>query len=493
MANPLSFDIDADGEKARQELRKLARDNANLREEVRKLADESRRSSDDQESSLEKAGKSLKNYAAGWVSVQTAMAGAKATLTDIMDQQERARDAMQTFGESLSGAIRNLPKDVSGDQLERDILKLSRDTNTPANELAQGMETLLSASSGNYERSLKTLDAAARAVPFGADSRALVGGASLDLLKTAPPGTSEEAAVGQIIAAGAQARTTDIGQFASNVVSGVASLNKYGGDAQENLAILAAMTSGSADKTGASSASAAIALAEQARAFGIKGDPLEQIRTLQQNAELRKNFLDFASFEKKQLATVRGLLQPGSSDAVALDQSLLAIPDIQNGAASLELLEKSYRSSESVEFARIGRASDAANEAAYIANSPNAIIAQARKTVEDAQAAAGANVLEREFDKYSNMAISQIQSKRTGVPLDDMSVIVAKETLRETRNYLNAEPGSPADIALTEGNRILERLLQAAEANNALLSNMQGHQSSLPKYQPVAPNMGLER
>ncbi|MCA9268080.1 MAG: hypothetical protein KDA41_06395, partial [Planctomycetales bacterium] len=365
MANPLSFDIDADGEKARQELRKLARDNANLREEVRKLAEDSRRYSQDETTSRREVSNAIVEGAAkinllrmAWEGVRDAVGAAIESEKEYLEYQERIRGAQQTFGEALTGAVRNLPTGVSAGQLERDIKTIAGRAKVDPTELAQNFETFLSASSGNYERSLATAEAVSKAIPFGSDARGTVGAAALDLLKTAPTGTRPEDAIGVILAAAGQARTTDIGAFADNVNAGVASLNKYGGDAASNAAIIAAMTSGATDKTGATSATASIALIEQATKFGIGGSPLEQIRALQQDADLRGRFLDSASFEKKTMATVRGLLQPGSGDASALDAALLAIPKIETAGAALDSLIKNYQSSGAIRGAMASQAGD---------------------------------------------------------------------------------------------------------------------------------------
>lgn len=265
-------------------------------------------------------------YAAAVASIGTAV---QVVTNELRAQQELVDSAARskaTVSQSRNILIRNLPG--SSQKEINSVLgqnaNLAKRLGISESIVNVARADALSATGGDIQASLSAVGIASQ---FLKDQPAAIAGFTGSLTDVAKvTGTNDALTnLGYISTLGGLSRVVDPRAQSDNLVPAVIGQLSFGSTAQEAGALVAALTSAGADRQGASTGTASIALAEQLRGFfGNDGQTTGgRIRALQADQSLAKQFLDKASFEKKSKGPIEQLLlNPNSEAAKAFAQNL---------------------------------------------------------------------------------------------------------------------------------------------------------------------------
>ncbi len=258
----------------------------------------------------------------------------------------------------------------------------------------------------------------------GASEMAGLGAAVLDTRKQTGLGTDQ--ALGFLFQMQDIARTKSLNDLATNLTPAVGGVMKMGTDRQTSGALLAALSHGMGDATGANTATAGLSLADQLRKFAPGQDLGKTIASLQGDAQLRQQFLAGASFEVKARPAIEGLLSGGkeAKDFAAFRQSLITDP-----TARLRTAEKNRDAVASIGIAERVQSGDARENAAQVAD-----ITGANSAIIRADIARMRSNLPGQ-SKVGNFARGIVDEVRTaGVMTPDYQVKVLEEQIAELRS-----------------------------------------------------------
>lgn len=352
----VKFTATSNFSKVEGDLRKIQRENIKLREEIRKVATESKKGSEEgrrgqQNLSRAVSGgvQSLARQAAAYLSVQAAIQAVNQELEKRIRLENESTSTQIKVADAQAKAIRNLG-DVTDKQAKQFLGRvegLARSTGIKREQLLAASSDVLSATGGNRQQ---TLDILRQAGPLLRDDQAQLGefGGAVADLQRATGVKDVKQAIGLVLSTQGQARITGLEGFtnaapALAAVTGTDSSGDAVRAARQGGALFSAIGAQTADKKGAVSKTATIALATQLQRFlpeedivrpgqeTIKGTGLstlfERIEALQKDATLRQKFLfgdkdrgiAAASFEKEAQTPIRRLLSdPNSAEAQSL-------------------------------------------------------------------------------------------------------------------------------------------------------------------------------
>lgn len=285
-------------------------------------------------------------YAAAMISV----GAATKLITDEMERQQQLRDsvagAKASVSETRNVVIRNLggASDATVQQVLQQNQQLASAINISERYVNLARADALSATGGDLAASLSAVSVASQYLRDKPENISLFTGALTDLAKAT--GTNDAMVnLGFLSTIASQSRVVDPGQQAANIPRSVIGQLSFGATPQEAAALFSALTSGSADFSGATSGTSAIALAEQLSRFEGAGPGTlgQRIRALQQNPDAAQAFLADASFEKISLGPIRQLLlDPNSAISKQFAANLGGLPNqtglAAEGARALERL-----------------------------------------------------------------------------------------------------------------------------------------------------------
>jgi len=303
----------------------------------------------DEQSTTTFSSKRLAGFAAGFVSIQKAVA----LITDELRAQQELIDkraaAQLTVSESRNLLLRNLDESKP-DEIRRTLAgarDIASQTGVSEAAINAALADAVSSTSGNVPLSLKLVSLAAR---FLKDRPGEVGGfaGTLADLTRVTGSTNPETQLGLLRRVGQLSRIVKPELQAKNIAPALIGTIPFGGDAATSGALFSALTGGGADKTGEQTGTALIGIAaqlEQAtlgtktfKATKTSPGPIEglagtrslreRIAYLQRNPDDAAYFLEKGSFEKKVLGPITQLLTDPSS-LVARDYAanLGKIPD----------------------------------------------------------------------------------------------------------------------------------------------------------------------
>lgn len=412
-----------ENEKFRQDLLKIKRELAGVRDESRQGAQDSSR----QNSLLREGAAAVGKYFSAWALGATAVRLVTDEIRNMMAVQERALRATQSVGDAQIAALRNVGAKTVGEreQFLQTVDDMSATTGVSTKDLYQRFGTGYSA---RGPLSTKAVEEAVRVsalvVPESAEEGTTFAGALLDLAKVTG---SEDARAnaGLLMSIGETSRVTDIGRLSKNLPPALTAIAAKGDTGQQAGAIFSAITTGMADPTGEQSKTAAISLAEQlaealpeatqyafkkqtkggvtrevrevaAEGTGLK-TTMERIRFLQENAEAREKFFGNATFEKASAESIRQLLRGEGTAAEALDVNLARMPSAQDAAAIFDERVGVIRGTEEQNTLRVAQVLESGLERLQTANQGGARIAAIRDKYGTLMQDSGLGALESKF------------------------------------------------------------------------------------------------
>jgi len=275
---------------------------------------------------------------AGALGIGAGVAGAvqliRSEYEAMIEVQRTANQLSMTAAQAQESALTNLgaTTEAGRDKFIQQVTRIAGDLGVSEAEVYKRASDALSA------RGDQPVSAAMQAVrssfafaPGDTAAGIAASGAALDI--GAVTGATAPESLGYLQAVGQRARITDPRKLAVNLPPALRASMANGANARTAGALFAAMTQGMADPTGESSRTATISFAQQLRNF--EGGPAwaglsmrERIGRLQSDAEMRRQFLESASFEKRAQAPVEELLSGGST-AKAFAQFRQGLPGME--------------------------------------------------------------------------------------------------------------------------------------------------------------------
>jgi hypothetical protein len=251
-------------------------------------------------------GTKVAGAAAGFASMGTVISFIKAEYDALLVRQGKSADANISLAAEQEMLINNLGG-ASGAEIAKQINQLSVDSNIKEANVTKAVnEAMAARGDSSVGDVVKAVGSAAKISKFAPEQLAGLAAATLDTQHQTGLGTDES--LGFLLQLQGQSRTKGLKELAQNFTPSVGGVMKLGADRQTAGAMLAALSHGMGDTTGAMTGTSGIQLAKQLREFSGGKDLATAIATLQQDPEQRKKFLENASFEAKALPAIEGLL-----------------------------------------------------------------------------------------------------------------------------------------------------------------------------------------
>jgi len=251
-------------------------------------------------------GTKVAGAAAGFASMGTVISFIKAEYDALLERQGKSADANISLAAEQEMLINNLGG-ASGADVARQINQLSVDSNIKEANVTKAVnEAMAARGDSSVGDVVKAVGSAAKISKFAPEQLAGLAAATLDTQHQTGLGTDES--LGFLLQLQGQSRTKGLKELAQNFTPSVGGVMKLGSDRQTAGAMLAALSHGMGDTSGAMTGTSGIQLAKQLREFTGGQDIGKAIATLQQDPEQRKKFLAASSFEAKALPAIEGLL-----------------------------------------------------------------------------------------------------------------------------------------------------------------------------------------
>ncbi len=343
-------------------------------------------------------------FAGAITGVGSAVGGVALAANQARIEIQRFKDLNQTdadkqvvFQDAISQAIRNANGLFGAEELKNIVLGLEEDTGVAPAKIADTVSSAISARGATNKKQAQDAIAGTRsalifAPELNADESARLAGSGIDISKKT--GFSSDESIGFVQNVGSLARVEGVKDLAQNVAPAVNGLLEFNNTAQEAGSLIAALTQGTKDFTGAMSRTASINLAKQIEKRGIGGSTTEGIKLLQEDPQLRKRFLEggrfngkkfpAASIEANAFTSVRSLLTPDTDVSRAFSEGTAKIGGQKEAKQTFDFIVSEIKKVTPTSTLR--RESKAASDAAGI------------KDVEGGRSAEVRNLVSRAFD-----------------------------------------------------------------------------------------------
>lgn len=487
MANPLQFDIDADGRRAQQELRRLGREVAKLKEQNSELARESKKSGDEQERGADRIVGKLTSVAAGYMSVSAAIGVATRALRDYEEQSRRANEAQKIGGLERVSRIRNTPAGMNDDLITRQLEAINLNTGVPLGELELGAGMIFSRMpAGMQNRAIPMLGAAARMSPESGETAAALGATALGFSPFAR-GVSNEGLLGFVQQGANVASVSDVAMFAENVGTTAQSLSAFGDNLEQSMELSAAFTRLGFDITGKRSGTGLTEIAKKlATSVPEAGSTAGRLEFLMGNRKRAEEWFDEhgSSLPSRLYGSMQTMLLDPNSEArknYLRAKSEIFTPGAETEAAYADIVSK--LGSDQVVQAAVGeRRGQAAIDQLNRSRRGDALSLEAREITEKTLASMGVGYIPRSLIS-TDMYLQSLGGGAGGAVASATEGLVRLNQYAQSQN-LGEQQRAEVQIQIDRLGDILNEMRQL----NATIA--QGQQQAVGAG---APNAGEER
>ena len=313
----------AEHEDRQQEVNRRVRESVGAHRAATNASEETARASDDTALSVRSLTRAFGGLGVGLTASGGILAGlrlVRAELESIKQLQEESFEEQVTLGGAQRALTRNLVG-ASDDEVQQAIegsLRVANDRGVPNEIVTQATASALSSADGDIDRALSNVDLASRFISDAPDQIPVIAGAIGDI-QGALDIDDPEAALGFLLSVTGQSRITEFNRAALSVPAAIKAAGGAGFTAAESGALFSTLTTGTADQTGESSRTATIQFAGQVQEFFASRDRAEQgggaILALQQDPELRQEFLSQLNIEQRARQTVTNLVTPETTES----------------------------------------------------------------------------------------------------------------------------------------------------------------------------------
>jgi len=434
-------------------------------EKLGKMEDASAKAGKKQEDWLSGGVQKFGGFLSGLASVSAALNLVGREYDNMVSRQNKAFDIQKTLAASQRQAVLNLGVDPNwnAEKLTKELRAMSGRAGIDEALLTATASDALSARGDmSVTDTLKSVEAAARLMPDAPASLPTLAASAMDLSKGS--GATAEQSIGFLQSVGAASRVTSLKNLAENIAPAITGMTKFGDSEKEAGAILAALSGGMVDTTGAQSKTTGIALAQQLEKMLPKEeDTLARIRKLQSDPKLAAKFMKESSFERQAFPVIRALLSADANTAErrGLDAALNQVIDIKAGDALYGSSVKAIDELPAVKAARVKQTMDAVAATTSAADESGARAAVFRDSLSENLKASKVSATAQ------NVTMSQYEAR---VLAGESPADVAASLLREqSRSFANpmVAPFGPGGMpvarpATAEERFSAEKLAEAA-------------------------------
>jgi hypothetical protein len=252
----------------------------------------------------------MAGFVAGLGSASSVIAIIKSEYDALIERQGKSADANISLAAEQEALLLNLGG-ADAKQTTDQIRDLSKSSGVKEENITRAVNEAMAAR-GDMEVSsvIDAVGAASKVRKFAPSELAGLAGATIDTQKQTGLGTNES--LGFLMQMQAQSRVKSLKGVGENLTPAVGGIMNFGADRETSAAILASLSHGMSDTTGAQTGTSGIQLAKQLREFGGGQDIGKTISMLQQDPAARQKFLEGSSFEAKALPAVESLLSGGT-------------------------------------------------------------------------------------------------------------------------------------------------------------------------------------
>lgn len=303
-------------------------------------------------------GMKVAGLATSIASVATVASILKNEYDDLLKRQGKAAETQITLAQAQRMAVFNLSGDatLSPNQMVQEVKGISSRTGVDETSVTRLLSDMFSARGDKSARDV--LPYAENVLRMAPDisGQPMMGGATLDLAKTF--GANPEQAFGMMMQVGAASRVTDLNSLAQNVVPAMVSMSPFGDNAEQAGELVATLTQASADKTGASSSTAAVQLAGRLNKLlpELKNSS-DRIAAVRSDKSLQEKLFKEDFGEERFKPLFRQLLtgDETSPTVKAYRGAQSTVGGLDAGAALAEELRKSFEGLPTAKTAAVGR------------------------------------------------------------------------------------------------------------------------------------------
>lgn len=249
-------------------------------------------------------------FVGGLTSAGAVIAFLKSEYDALIERQGKSRDANISLAAEQEALLMNLG-DASAKDVTGQIRSMSKQSGVKEENLTRAVnESMAARGDLDIKDVMAAVGTASKVRKFAPSELAGLASATIDTQKQTGLGT--DASLGFLMQMQAQSRTKNLKGLAENFTPAVGGVMNFGADRQTAGAMLASLSHGMGDTTGAATGTSAIQLAKQLREFSGGKDIGETITNLQNDKGMREKFLAGASFEAKALPAIESLLSGGT-------------------------------------------------------------------------------------------------------------------------------------------------------------------------------------
>lgn len=353
MSQTTKIVMTADDQGVLAALLKQAQSADRLADKLDRVGKSGKRGSEAVQSGFNQAGSAIKSAAGQIAGFGSALGGVaaligviKQEMAEIRRRNEEARMAQMTAGEAVRGVRMNFNEDESlkDADLEKRLMAVARNTRTPIGTVAAAFSSAASArGSLTNAQAMQATEAALQMMPGDLETGTQIGSRALDLMKL-QAGATPQAAVGYLSGVQAASRVTDTARLGKHAAPAIAAMVAGGGTIEQGGELYAAISNLLQDAEGAISGTAQKNLvsqltgfvpgangndargkfaipAEQMAAFEGAANPMARMAALQQNPELRRDFMARNSFAAESRTAIERLLSGEAGAMKELSQA----------------------------------------------------------------------------------------------------------------------------------------------------------------------------
>ena len=337
-------------------------------------------------------------FVSGLASGAAVISVLKAEYDALIERQGKSKDVNLTLAGAQEELVNNLGG-ASGAEVAKQIGGLSKASGIKEVDVTRAVNEAMSArGESSVGDVVKAVGSASKISKFQPSQLSGLAAATLDTQHQTGLGTDES--LGFLLQMQGLSRTKSLKDLAANMTPSIGGVMKLGADRQTAGAMMASLSHGMGDSSGAMTGTSGIQLAKQLREFSGGGDIGQTIAKLQADPEQRNKFLAGASFEAKALPAIEGLLS--GRGQVSKDYAASRTKLTENPLIALEQSISERKSMSSLALAETDQRMGNASDQMRINDKPGAMSAIVRDRLREIRDSMGKTTISSNLDGVIN-------------------------------------------------------------------------------------------
>lgn len=399
----------------------------------------------------------MATFVSGLASGAAVIATIKAEYDALIERQGKSKDANLSLAAEQEALLMNLGG-ADAAAVTNNIGTLSRRSGIKEENVTRAINEAMAARGDlGVDSVVNAVGSVSKIRKFAPSEMAGLAAATIDTQKQTGLGTDQ--ALGFLLQMQGQSRTKNLKGLAENFTPAIGGVMNFGADRQTAGAMLAALSHGMGDTSGAMTGTSGIQLAKQLRAFSGGADIGTTITRMQQDPEMRKRFLGSASFEAKALPAVESLLS-GGTQAKQFAAARIALS--QDPMIALNEAIKSRTASQAIALAQTDQAFGNVVDQQRLADKKGAESSIVRERMAEIRKQMGGSVIGNTVDGVlADITSNGMQTADNAVRNLERKAQLLKEGRDDSTEMFRSSPGMARNPAQYDA--MVQRNLRDAE------------------------------